>query len=135
MPFVIHHVTMIFFYPLSRVCQKQRDNNSSSSQVSNLKNAYVIHPLSWKLLLIRKTMAINRDDHHQKLHSHYFTLSMHFLVDRDREYCNSAFIHKLQENSQWSPIVKNSMIFSAKIQNSKLFFENFQSILAWKFNC
>ena len=81
-PFVIHHVTMIFFNPLFRVCQTQRDNNSSSSQVSNLKNAYVIYPLSWKLLLI-KTLAINTDHHHWKLHSHYFTLSMHFLVDRE----------------------------------------------------
>ena len=81
-PFVIHHVTMIFFNPLFRVCQTQRDNNSSSSQVSNLKNAYVIYPLSWKLLLI-KTLAINTDHHHWKLQSHYFTLSMHFLVDRE----------------------------------------------------
>ena len=79
-------------------------------------------------------MAINRDDHHQKLHSHYFTLSMHFLVDRDREYCNSAFIHKLHENSQWLkieikvPLRKKSVIFGAKIRNSKLFFNRLKNL-------
>ena len=44
--------------------------------------------------LIRKTMAINRDDHHQKLHSHYFTLSMHQSTSTSivRDSLNPSFL-------------------------------------------
>ena len=75
--FVIHH--FIFFAPFHVVCQKQRDNNSSSSQVSNLKNAYVIYPLSWFTFTQRKTQAINRAD--LKIAFSLFHIIYAFLVD------------------------------------------------------